>query len=123
MDKIIMKNMAFYGYHGVMEEEQSLGQHFFVDAVLFADLKKAGQSDEVNHTLHYGIIYEKIKAIVEKERYNLIEALGHNIGIRLLEEYPELEEIRITIRKPSAPVNGIFDYMGVEITRTRKDIA
>lgn len=122
MDKIVMKNMVFFGYHGAMEEEAVIGQRFYVDAELCLDLKNAGQSDDVNQTLHYGLVFEKIKAIVEKERYNLIEALAHRICINLLQEYPLLDEIKAAIRKPSAPVNGIFDYMAVEVTRTREDM-
>ncbi|SHJ01972.1 dihydroneopterin aldolase [Parasporobacterium paucivorans] len=119
MDKIILNNMVFHAFHGAMEEEQRLGQLFYLDAVLFVDLKTAGDSDDVNDTIHYGLVYEKIKEIMEKERYNLIEALAQRICSVLLEGYSTLEKIQVTIRKPSAPVAGIFDYMGVEITRTR----
>lgn len=122
MDKIILNNMAFFGYHGAMEEEKSLGQHFYLDATLFLDLKKAGKTDDLQYTMHYGIVYDKIKNIVENERYDLIEALAHNICIQLLNEYSELEKITLMVRKPSAPVRGIFDYMAVEITRTREDL-
>ncbi len=38
MDKILMKNMSFYGYHGVMAEEKVLGQKFFIDVVLEVNL-------------------------------------------------------------------------------------
>lgn len=122
MDKIIMKNMMFYGFHGAMEEENTLGQRFHIDAILYADLKKAGQTDELTNTLHYGLIFEKIKFVVEKEQYRLIEALAHNICITLLKEYSELDKIQLTVKKPGAPVCGIFDYMAVEITRSREDL-
>ena len=45
MDKIVLKNMAFYGYHGNLESEQAQGQRFFVDVEITTDLTKAGQSD------------------------------------------------------------------------------
>ena len=31
MDKIKIKNLQLYGYHGVSKEEQSLGQNFEID--------------------------------------------------------------------------------------------
>lgn len=122
MDKIILNNMAFFAYHGAMEEEKTLGQRFFIDALLFLDLKQAGKTDDLQYTVHYGMVYEKIKEVVEKQRFDLIEALGHHICKSVLTEFTEIEKMQITIRKPAAPVNGLFDYMAVEISRTREDI-
>lgn len=119
MDKIIMKNLAFFGYHGVLQEENVLGQKFFIDIELFVDLKKAGLSDKVEDTVHYGEVYEKVKNIVENKRFKLIEALAENIAETVLDNFPKVNEICIKIRKPEAPVNGIFDYFGVEIRRKR----
>ena len=119
MDKILMQNLAFYGYHGAMAEENRLGQKFFVDIELYVDLKKAGKSDDVVDTVHYGMAYETIKNIVEGEPLNLIEALAETIAERLLDEFTLIERLMVRIRKPEAPVNGIFDYFGVEIERGR----
>ena len=119
MDRIIMKNLAFYGYHGAMEEEKVLGQKFFIDAEIYVDLNKAGKSDEVEDTVHYGEIYDVIKNIVENYRFKLIETLAETIASSVLSGFIKVQEINVTIRKPEAPVPGIFDYVGVEIRRSR----
>lgn len=119
MDKIMMKNLAFYGYHGVMEEEKTLGQKFFIDIEMYSQLSKAGKSDEVEDTIHYGEVYEVIKTIVEECRFKLIEALAENIAETVINKFSKVQEIKVTVRKPEAPVPGIFDYVGVEIRRTR----
>jgi dihydroneopterin aldolase len=119
MDKIILKNMAFYGSHGVLEEEKKLGQRFFVDATLYLDLSQAGQTDDLNKTAHYGWVYETIKFQVEKMRYDLIEALAEHICDAVLKEFQIIERINLQVRKPQAPVVGIFEYMAVEIERER----
>lgn len=119
MDKIIMKNLAFYGYHGVMEEEKTLGQKFFIDIELHAELSKAGKSDDVEDTIHYGEVYEVIKNRVEEWRFKLIEALAENIAQAVLDKFLSVQEIHVTVRKPEAPVPGLFDYVGVEIRRSR----
>ncbi|QEK11027.1 dihydroneopterin aldolase [Crassaminicella thermophila] len=121
MDKIIMKNLSFYGYHGAMPEENIIGQKFFVDIDLYLDLKKAGNTDCVAHTVHYGEAYEVVKNIVENKKFNLIEALAENIAKEILEQFSLVKEIHITIRKPEAPVKGIFDYFGVEIRRKQNE--
>lgn len=121
MDKIIMKNLSFYGYHGVMQEEAVLGQKFFVDADIYLSLKQAGVSDSVEDTVHYGLAFEVIKDIVENKRYGLLEALAENIAKGLIDFSPMIQEVNVRVRKPEAPVHGIFDYFGVEIRRKRNE--
>ena len=119
MDKIVMKNLAFYGYHGVMAEENVLGQKFFLDIELYVDLKKAGSTDNVENTVHYGIAFEIVKDIVENKRFKLIEALAENVANSLMNEFEMINEVVVLVKKPEAPVNGIYDYFGVEIRRKR----
>ena len=119
MDKIIMKGLIFYGYHGALEEEKMLGQRFIVDAKLYIDLKKAGKTDDLDHTVNYKDIYEVIKGIVENERYNLLEALAERICEDILNSYNAIQKIDVKIKKPETPVAGIFDYFAVQIERGR----
>ncbi|MEL7648839.1 MAG: dihydroneopterin aldolase [Sedimentibacter sp.] len=119
MDAIIMENMGFYGYHGVMEQEKSLGQKFFVDAYLYLPLKKAGETDNLNLSVSYAQVYETIKEIVTEERFNLLESLAERICSMVLSSYPLVQKIKVRIKKPEAPVAGIFDYFGIEIERER----
>lgn len=121
MDKIIMENMVFYGYHGVLQEEKVLGQKFYIDAKLYLDLKPAGQTDDLNHTVSYAMVYEAIENIMTKEKFDLLEALAHKICGQILYNYEKVETIKLKIKKPSAPVAGNFDYFAVEITRSRND--
>ncbi|MDK2824658.1 MAG: 7,8-dihydroneopterin aldolase/epimerase/oxygenase [Clostridia bacterium] len=119
MDKIIMKNLAFYGYHGVLKAENQLGQKFFIDVEIELDLKEAGKTDDVEKTVNYAEIYEVIKDIILNQRFNLIEALAENIAENILQKFTKVEQVVINVRKPEAPVKGIFDYFGVEIRRMR----
>jgi len=118
-DKILMKHMAFFGYHGVFEEENRLGQKFFVDATLELDTKPAGLSDDMNLSVSYGDVYEVIKEIVEGKPFNLLEALAENIASEVLGRFSLIQGIKVIVKKPEAPVPGIFDYFGVEIYRKR----
>ena len=120
MDKIIMDNMAFYGYHGVLPEEKALGQKFFVDACLYLSLRQAGETDDLNFTVNYGKVYETIREIVTNERFDLLEALAERICSAILSSYPAVRKIKVRIKKPEAPVSGIFDYFGVEIERKKQ---
>lgn len=119
MDKIIMENMGFYGYHGVLKEEKTLGQKFFVDAYLYLSLKKAGETDNLNFSVNYGEVYETIKEIVTNEKFDLLEGLAERICSEIFSSYSLVQKLLIRIKKPEAPVAGIFEYFGVEIERER----
>lgn len=113
----MMKNLGFYGYHGVLPEENVLGQKFFLDIELYVDLKTAGGSDHVTDTVNYAEAYSIVKDIVENQRFKLIEALAEKIAEKILGAFPIVKEIVVNIKKPEAPVNGIYDYFAIEIRR------
>lgn len=120
MDKILLSNLSFFGYHGVLAEESVLGQKFFVDIEMFMDLKLAGETDNLDYTVNYAKVYDIAKEYCEGRPFQLIEALAHNIAMKILKNFP-VEEVMVRIRKPEAPIRGIFDYAGVEVRRKRND--
>ncbi|WP_080871795.1 dihydroneopterin aldolase [Oceanobacillus timonensis] len=119
MDKIILKQMQFYGYHGLLPEENTLGQRFNVDATLYLPLEKAGKSDAMEDSIHYGEAYEKIKHIVENRRFHLIEAVAETIAEELFASFGSLEACSVLVTKPDPPIPGHYDSVSVEIYRER----
>ena len=120
MDVIRLKNMVFYGYHGVSESEKSLGGKFEVDLDLYQDLKKAGQSDNLEDTLNYEKIYKTVQNCTKRNKYYLIEKLADRIAKSVLRKY-KTDKVIVRVRKPHAPVKGVLDTVEVEIVRTKKD--
>jgi dihydroneopterin aldolase len=118
-DRIFFRGIVLFARHGVHKEEERLGQRFEIDLDCRLDLSKAGKTDSVHDTVDYGAIYETVRYLVEDERFLLIEALAERIADHLLADFDKLESIRVEIRKPSAPVPGVFDTVGIEIHRTR----
>ncbi|MEG0857523.1 MAG: dihydroneopterin aldolase [Terrisporobacter sp.] len=121
MDKIILSNLGFYGYHGVLEAEKVLGQKFFIDIELFLDTKEAGKTDDMNKSVSYAEVYDVARDIAENERFDLIEALAENIACKVLNKFSLINSIMVRVKKPEAPVNGIYDYFAVEIRRDRNE--
>ena len=121
MDKILMNNLGFYGYHGFLKEEATLGQKFFIDMELYLDTREAGQTDDMNKSVSYADVYELVKEIVENKRFNLLEALAENIAEEVLNKFDLLKGIMVRVKKPEAPVPGIYDYFGVEIKRAKDE--
>ena len=117
MDRINLRNMAFYGYHGNLASENEIGQRFFVDISMALDLSKAGQSDNLEDSINYAEIYERTKQIVEGKPYRLIERVGTLIAEAIWGHYEGLQGLSVTVRKPEAPIPGVLDYVEVVITR------
>lgn len=118
-DRILVQDMVFYGYHGVNPEEKTLGQRFVVDLEIHRDLRRAGETDDLNETLSYARAFKLTREIVEGPSRDLLETVAESIAKALLAE-PEVEAVRVRLKKPWAPVKGShLGYAGVEIFRTR----
>ncbi|MQR93981.1 dihydroneopterin aldolase [Fictibacillus phosphorivorans] len=119
MDKMYVNGMRFYGYHGVFNEEQKLGQRFNVDVVLSMDLSQAGLTDELDHTVNYGEVYAVVKEIVEGEPVKLLESLAEAISASILSKFMLVDEVMVKVIKPDPPIPGHYESVAVEITRGR----
>lgn len=111
--------MSFYGYHGVYEEENKLGQHFIVDLTMTADLKEAALKDDLMQSVNYGDAYELVKEMVEGTTYNLVETITEKIAQAILAEHSIVEEVTVKVTKPNPPINGHYDAVAIEMTRKR----
>lgn len=118
-DRIILRDLGFYGYHGVFEEEKKLGQRFFIDLECGLDLSGPANSDALGHTISYADIFDVVKATFEGKRTKLIEALGQNIVNALFDSFEEINWIIIRIRKPEAPIAMVRGEAAIELHRVR----
>lgn len=120
MDKILLKGLELFAYHGVNPEEKRDGQTFLLDVTLGVDLTRAGQTDDLNDTVNYAAVRKTIQRAFTGESYDLIERAAQVVCDAVLAEHPAVEEITLRLKKPQAPMNAVFDYVGVEITRRRE---
>lgn len=116
MDIIHIRRLEIFANHGVIPEENTLGQKFIISADLYKDLRRAGKTDDVNETVHYGQAAVLIKQISEKSVFKLIEKLAEEIADALLKKFP-VEKVKVTIEKPWAPVRLPLETVAVEIER------
>ncbi|TCT08330.1 dihydroneopterin aldolase [Tepidamorphus gemmatus] len=119
-DRVFFRGIVLFARHGVKAEEERLGQRFEIDLDCHLDLAPAGSTDDVTLTIDYGEVYTLVRDIVEGERFYLIEALAERIAGGLLARFARIDDVRVEIRKPAAPVAGVFDTVGVEIIRRRQ---
>ena len=119
MDKIVIKGLKLFAYHGVNPEEKRDGQNFVIDITANIPLLKAGQSDELVDTVSYAKILKTARAAFCENKYDLIETAAQHVAAAVLKEYKEPSEVTVCVKKPEAPIKADFDYVAVEITRGR----
>ncbi|MFD2170658.1 dihydroneopterin aldolase [Tumebacillus lipolyticus] len=119
MDAIYISGMEFYGYHGVFEEENRLGQRFYADLTLYTSLREAGTTDDLTATIHYGEAYAEIKKIMEGEPVQLLETLAERIAQQMLSTYERVQKVRVKVTKPMPPFAGTLQGVAVEVYRER----
>lgn len=119
-DKIVLADLAFYGYHGVMQAENDLGQRFRIDLECGVDLSKSGKSDDVEDTISYDQIFNLVNERVTQTRFKLIEALGQHIIDGLFDTFSTIEWVKVRVRKPEAPIPVVAGEFAVEMIRDRE---
>ena len=119
MDKIILKGIRFHGYHGVGAAERQLGQKYEVDLELMTDLSVAGRTDDLSHTIDYAQIVQLVIDIGTERSFRLFEAIGEAVAQAIFTQF-QIQEVRVTVKKLSPPIQPTITYAGVEIHRKRK---
>ena len=117
-DSITLTGLRARAHHGVLEEERRTGQVFVIDAVVYLDLAAAAESDDLDKTIHYGVLAEQIVSAVESDPVDLIETVAERIAAVVL-AWPAASVAKVTVHKPSAPITVPFDDVSVTITRAR----
>jgi dihydroneopterin aldolase len=115
-DKIVLQGMEFFAYHGVHEEEGTLGARFVVDVELRLQLP---DSDSIRATVDYGRVYRLVGQVVTGTRFKLIEALAGTIARRTLDSEPLVDAVLVRVHKPHAPLPGVVRDVYVEVTVER----
>lgn len=119
MDKIEIKNLKIYAYHGVFYEEKEEGQFFLISAELFLDLRSSSMSDDLRETVSYDDVAHLIEKVVTEEKWNLIEAVAESVASEILLTYGRVRKLRVRVDKPDAPIGLAFDTVSVTLERGR----
>ena len=117
MDQIRIENLEVFANHGVFPEENVLGQKFLISAVLYTDTRRAGKTDDLTSSIHYGEGSQFINSYMRKHTYKLIERAAECLAEELLKSTAHLEKIELEVKKPWAPVGLPVEYVSVKIVR------
>ena len=77
-DEIRLRGLRAYGHHGVFEHERQKGQEFIVDVDVRVPL--GNLADDIDGTIHYGMLAQAIVDAVERDPVDLIETVAERIA-------------------------------------------
>ena len=117
MDKIRIQNLEVFGNHGVFPEETKLGQKFIVSCTMFLETRRAGKEDDLDASVHYGLVSHLIKKEMEEKTFALIETVAEHLAECILLYDEKIREVEIEGKKPWAPIGLPLEYVSVSIRR------
>lgn len=117
--EISIEDMEFYAYHGVSTVEQQIGRDFLVSVYMDYDFETAAINDDLDATVDYGKIYERVRhemSITER----LLETLSRRIAWKLKNEYPKATYLKVQVKKLAPIVGGKARFATVSYTIGQK---
>lgn len=114
MGKVALLGVEFHAYHGVYPEESILGNRFTLDLELETDFSQAMEMDLLAGTVDYALLYQLIKSRMEV-KVKLLEHLGNLIVLDILEAYPKVKTVKLTLKKHQPALGGIVQYSAVTV--------
>lgn len=115
--KIYLRNVRFHAFHGVLLQEGIVGNDYLVNLVLDYDFSSALKTDDLQGTLNYAEVYQKVReemAVPSK----LLEHVAGRIAHRLFSDFPEIQKLQLSITKVNPPMGADSDGAGVEVVLT-----
>ena len=119
-DVILLEGIQIPAALGVTAAERRVRRPVLLDLEVARDLRAAGRSDGIRHTLHYKRIFEVVEDVAANQEHRLVEALGDRIARAVLAKF-DADRVTVTVRKPT-PIAGVLRYAGVRVTRSREDV-
>ncbi|HWJ76222.1 MAG TPA: dihydroneopterin aldolase [Kaistia sp.] len=118
-DRILISDLRYFAFHGLLPEETTLGQRFRIDVACEVDLSEAGAGDDMTKSVHYGQLIASIERVATTRRFKLIEALAEAIAAEIFADFARIDAASVTVTKPEAPVPSATGVVAVQIERRR----
>ncbi|MFQ5738975.1 MAG: dihydroneopterin aldolase [Acidobacteriota bacterium] len=118
MDEILIKGVECRARIGVPDEERAAPQQVAVDLVIQLDLEKAAAADDLDQTVNYQRLVQRVQATVRENEFRLLESLAAHL-CRIVLSDTRIEGVQVTVRKSPRALRHSVDHVGVKMTRKR----
>ena len=106
--------MHFYAYHGVLPQERIVGGDYTVSVEAETDVTAAIATDNVEQTLNYAALYEVVKHEMLIPS-NLLEHVAARIGKAIMDNFPQVQALDLTVTKQNPPMGADCQGAGVKL--------
>ena len=113
-DTVFIKGLKAASVIGCYDWERDIRQTLVIDLELKSDFTRAAQTDALEDALDYAAVSQRVIAVCEGSRFQLLEALAEHVVSIVLAEF-SIERLRMTITKPGAVAEA--EGVGVVIDR------
>ena len=117
MDTVFIEGLSVQTVIGIHDWERNIRQQLLIDLELATDIRPAATGDNIEHTLNYQIISQRVIDFVEQSSYGLIETLAEQLAALLMNEF-SIPWLKLTVRKPDAIAEA--KCVGVAIERGQR---
>ncbi len=117
-DLIEIRELRLMALCGLLPEERDRRQPLSFDLDIEADLTAAATTDNIQDTVHYGLICETVAAIIEEEQFDLLEKCAEKVAENIL-GFDRVNKVMVSVKKLRPPVPQDVTSCGVRIYRTR----
>ena len=122
LDTISLVGLRVHAHHGVFDFERENGQTFVIDVTVHLDAAPAAADDDLDRTVHYGELAERVVAAVTTDPVDLIETVAERVAAVAL-SWAAVVRADVAVHKPDAPIDADFADVIVRIVRERRDEA
>ncbi len=100
---------------GVLPHERATKQEVIITAKITLADHRAALSDDLNDTVDYGLLAEKITNFVETSSFHLIERLAYGI-LEILLANPKVTRGDVKVEKPGTFALRFADTVAIELS-------
>ena len=123
LTSINITGLETYGYHGLFEEERTLGQKFTFDISATLREVRTHCSDNLDSSVRYDAVVDEAVQIAASGKFRTLETLGETIAEGLLRRFGLMESVTVVVAKSSPPIAHSIGQVGVELGLRRADLA
>lgn len=114
-----LHDLRFSAFIGVLEQERIVASDFLVNLDLtVTHARDAVFRDRLEATVDYAQVYTIVRNLMH-QRYQLIERAAGAIGQALLDEFSQIEQLTVDIRKVNPPMGAATTGASVCVTLSR----
>ncbi len=119
MGQIKIQNLELFARHGVLNEENTLGQKFIISATLTTSFERAVATDDILNGVNYAEVCDFLYSYNQNNTFKLIETAADSMAIELLKTFELIDSVEIELKKPNPPIHMHFDYVSAKVERKR----